>query len=89
MQLGAGSQVEVGDLPDCQDNPETIVGHYVEGLATRLWREVLLDLDAGMIRWFELRGSQVSEVTFAVIPDSRGGFFGMPAWRSQEVALGE
>jgi hypothetical protein len=76
-------------LEDCQENPGTIVGHYVEGLATRLWRAVLWDLDATTIRWFELRGNQVSEVTFAVIPDSRGGFFGMPAWRSQEVALGE
>jgi hypothetical protein len=61
-------------LEDREDNLGTIVGHYVEGLATRLWREVLYDLDASTIRWFERRGSQVSEVTFAVVPDSRSGF---------------
>jgi hypothetical protein len=66
-------------IEDCRENPGTVVGHFVEGSATRLWREVLWDLDAHTIGWFELRGTEIIEVTFAAIPDNRSGFFGMPA----------
>jgi hypothetical protein len=56
-------------------------------LATRLWREVLWDLDAHTIRWFEVRGTEIIEVTFAAISDNRSGFFGMPAWKSMEQGV--
>ena len=45
---------------------------------------MLWDLDAHTIRWFELRRTEIIEVTFAVIPDSGSGVFGMPAWKSME-----
>jgi hypothetical protein len=73
-------------LEDCIDNPGTLVGHYIEGLATMLWQIELYDLDAGMIRWFQLRGKDLNEVKFSIVPDNRGGFFGMPQWENVEPA---
>jgi hypothetical protein len=75
-------------LEDCDGNPGTIVGHFVEGLSTRLWRVQLCDLDASTIRWFEIRAKAISEVTFSVVPEVRGGFFGMPSWKSAELPAG-
>ena len=67
-------------LEDCPDNPRSNGGHHVEGLATMLWQRELHDLDASMIRWFQLRGKDLSEVKFSLVPAGRGGFFGMPQW---------
>ena len=72
-----GTTVLFEDLPE---NTGTIVGHAVEVLATMVWQAELHDLDAAMIRWFELRGSNLSEVRFGLVPDGRGGFFAMPSW---------
>jgi hypothetical protein len=67
-------------LEDCPNNPGSIVGNHVEGLATMLWGRELYDLDASMIRWFELRGKDLSEIKFGLVPAGRGGFFAMPQW---------
>jgi hypothetical protein len=69
-------------LDDCPANPGTIGGRHVEGLATILWQRDLYDLDASMIRWFQLREKDLSEIKFSLMPASRGGFFAMPQWDS-------
>jgi hypothetical protein len=74
-----GTTVLFEDLPE---SPGSIVGHAVEILATMLWQAELHDLDAAMIRWFELRGRDLSEVRFGLVPDGRGGFFAMPSWEA-------
>jgi hypothetical protein len=78
-----GTTVLFEDLPD---NPGTIVGHAIEVLATMLWQAELYDLDGAMIRWFELRGHVLSEVRFKLVPDGRGGFFGLPSWETIRVS---
>jgi hypothetical protein len=67
-------------LEDCPNNPGSLVGHHVEGVATMLWQSQLYDLDASEIRWFQLREKDLSEIRFSLIPAGRGGFFGMPHW---------
>ena len=67
-------------LEDRVDNPGTIVDHCVGGLATMLWRAELHDLDAGLIRWFRFNGMELAEVRFGLVPENRGGFFGIPQW---------
>src|SRR5262249_38414384 len=67
---------------DREDNPGTAVGQCIEGLAAMLWRAELYDLDASMIRWFQVRGTEVSQVRFCIVPDGRGGFFAMPRWEA-------
>ena len=67
-------------LEDHDDNPGTILDNCVDGLATMLWRAELYDLDAGAIRWFRLSGTELAEVRFGLVPENRGGFFGIPQW---------
>jgi hypothetical protein len=67
-------------LEDRVDNPGTIVGHCVDGLAAMLWQAELHDLDASRIRWFRLTGEDLAEVRFGLAPENRGGFFGIPQW---------
>jgi hypothetical protein len=72
-------------LEDCPGNPVSIGGHHVEGLATMLWQRELYDLDAGEIRWFQLRDKDLSEIRFGLVPCGRGGFFAMPRWDPASV----
>jgi len=61
-----------------------INNEHVERLATMLWREELHDLDGSTIRWFRLQGEDLSEARFCIVPEGRGGFFGMPQWEGTE-----
>jgi hypothetical protein len=58
-------------LDDCPNNPGSIGERHVEGLATMLWQSELYDLDASMIRWFQLREKDLSEVRFSLVPAGR------------------
>jgi hypothetical protein len=71
------------------DNPGTIVDRCVDGLATALWRAELHDLDASAIRWFRLSGTELAEIRFGLVPESRGGFFGIPQWSPFSDGEGE